>query len=585
MSSESKALRKSYDQFMKGADPSSLVAPLYSQDLLTDDEKARALLDTQTNRKRLDEIFDALTRRVGVEPKAFLLIMQTLKNVPALKPMGEKMQELYNEVVGEFGCDSSNEHAIGRVEPSHSDSNSLPQLTSKANHQTKLTTSTFPPEAFSVFGTSIRNRRYSVVEGRPPSQGNHRRSVSTTIGTTTRPGSSASTETTTITFSLSGSSGQGSTASVEITTSTSPDLPSNVTSNTPKSYEHDTYIKKELDVQSQETAELKERLKRYEEQNKIVKEKLSKAQQIIREQQQHIEEMKHQQIQDPGIQVKQLKSSCKLTVKCNNKGKIIPGRMSRGSSTTDGRLAYFTPWGGSSAIYSYDWRTDKWEELPSCPCRNAGLAIIDGALTAVGGMNASSKPSNKLYTLRRKRWNDYLTMGAACSSPAIASTDNHVFVIGGNDASHDISTIKSFEIKSKRFLKQTPLPQALARPSATICHDKLHVIGANAIGFSCSLHALVSSEECKVTSLPQLPVMASTAASLCGQLVIIGGTPGSTASSTKASVNSIYQLMDEQWVEIGTMHFGRKSCFVVNTTPEKLVDSWWTRQSKNVRQY
>ncbi|CAI8038981.1 hypothetical protein GBAR_LOCUS21698 [Geodia barretti] len=144
MSSESKALRKSYDQFMKGADPSSLVAPLYSQDLLTDDEKARALLDTQTNRKRLDEIFDALTRRVGVEPKAFLLIMQTLKNVPALKPMGEKMQELYNEVVGEFGCDSSNEHAIGRVEPSHSDSNSLPQLTSKeVQHQLRLQRSHF----------------------------------------------------------------------------------------------------------------------------------------------------------------------------------------------------------------------------------------------------------------------------------------------------------------------------------------------------------------------------------------------------------------------------------------------------------
>jgi hypothetical protein len=299
------------------------------------------------------------------------------------------------------------------------------------------------------------------------------------------------------------------------------------------------------------------------------------VQQKSREQQQHIEEMKRQQFQDPGVEVKQLKTSYKLTVKCNIKGKIIPRTMARGSSTADGQLAYFTPWGGSSAIYSYDWRTDKWEELPSCPCRNAGLALINGALTAVGGMTASSKPSNKLYTLRRKRWSDYLSMGAACSSPAIASTDNHMFVIEGNDASRDICTIKSFEIKSKRFLKQTPLPQALARPSATICHDKLHVIGANAIGFSCSLHALVSSEECKlqqaISSLPQLPVMASTAASLCGQLVIIGGTPGSTASSTKASVNSIYQLMDEQWVEIGTMHFGRKSCFVVNTTPEKLV--------------
>ena len=96
MSAESKALRKSYEYFMKGADPSSLVAPLYSEDLLTEEEKARALLDTQTSSKRLDEIFSALTRRVTVEPKQFLLIIQTLNNVPALKAMGEKMQSIFN---------------------------------------------------------------------------------------------------------------------------------------------------------------------------------------------------------------------------------------------------------------------------------------------------------------------------------------------------------------------------------------------------------------------------------------------------------------------------------------------------------
>ena len=96
MSAEFKALRKSYEEFMKGADPSSLVAPLYSKDLLTDEEKARALLDTQTNDKRLNEIFSALTRRVRVEPKKFWLIVQTLKNVAALKAMGEKMQGIFN---------------------------------------------------------------------------------------------------------------------------------------------------------------------------------------------------------------------------------------------------------------------------------------------------------------------------------------------------------------------------------------------------------------------------------------------------------------------------------------------------------
>ena len=61
--------------------------------------------------------------------KAYLIIRRYNCEKFCFKPA-----ELYNEVVGEFGCDSSNEHAIGRVEPSHSDSNSLPQLTSKGSY-------------------------------------------------------------------------------------------------------------------------------------------------------------------------------------------------------------------------------------------------------------------------------------------------------------------------------------------------------------------------------------------------------------------------------------------------------------------
>ncbi|CAI8044994.1 Probable tyrosine-protein kinase DDB_G0283397 [Geodia barretti] len=82
----------------------------------------------------------------------------------------------------------------------------------------------------------------------------------------------------------------------------------------------------------------------------------------------------------------------KLTVQCHRK-KTAPCRMARGSSTTDGRFAYFTP-RDSNSVYQYECSTEKWEELPSCPYHNSGLVIIDRELTAVGGEDGSRLLTN-----------------------------------------------------------------------------------------------------------------------------------------------------------------------------------------------
>ena len=58
---------------------------------------------------------------------------------------------------------------------------------------------------------------------------------------------------------------------------------------------------------------------------------------------------------------------------------------------------------------------------------------------------------------------------------------------------------------------------------------------------------------------------ASTAAALCGQLVIIGG------KRDRSSVNSIHQLVDGQWVEIGSMSSNRRWCLVVSPSPDKMI--------------
>ena len=267
--------------------------------------------------------------------------------------------------------------------------------------------------------------------------------------------------------------------------------------------------------------------------------------------------------------------SPQLTVQCHKK-RIAPSVMVRGSATTDDQFAYFTP-SGSNLVYRYQWSTEKWEELPPSPYPNSGLVIIDGELTAMGGLDGFGR-TNKLFTLRQGRWVEhYPPMNTACSSPAVVSTSggNYIFVIGGSVGVVDwTATVELFHARSGMWYEVTNLPQALTLPSATICDSQLHVIGDTDAGYSCSLQALLSSDQPIIsqsisniltwTLLPQLPVTWSTAATLCGQLVIAGG------DRSGSDTNSIYQLIDGQWVEIGSMSAGKR-CLVVSPSPDKMM--------------
>ena len=266
--------------------------------------------------------------------------------------------------------------------------------------------------------------------------------------------------------------------------------------------------------------------------------------------------------------------SPQLTVQCRSK-KRAPCRMDRGSATTDGGFAYFAP-DDSTSVYRYEYSTEKWEELPACPYRNSGLVTIDRELTAVGGLHGSYRSTNKLYTLRQREWVEkYPPMNTARDSPAVVSTSDgkHLIVIGGLGGVGDwTATVELFQVKSRRWHQLTDLPQPLSLPLVTICGDQLNVIGSCANGYSCSLSSLPSRDQ-PITSpltlswkpLPHLPVKDSTAATLCGQLVLIGGWQG------LSPVNSIHQLVGGGWVRIGTMAGGRNYCLVVSPSPDKII--------------
>ena len=268
--------------------------------------------------------------------------------------------------------------------------------------------------------------------------------------------------------------------------------------------------------------------------------------------------------------------SPQLTVQCHKK-KTAPLGMRRGSATTDEQFAYFTPL-DSKLVYRYQLSTEKWEELPPSPYRNSGLVIIDGELTAVGGYGGS-RCTNKLFKLRQGQWVEhYPPMNTACSSPAVVSTSDgkYIVVIGGSvGVGGWTATVKLFHVRSRRWYELTNLPHDLTLPSATICDNQIHVIGHDGTGYSCSLQALLSSDQpitsqlisniLTWTSLPQLPVVRSTAATLCEQLVTVGG------ERDASKVNSIHQLLDGQWVKIGSMSSSRSYCLVVTPSHDKMM--------------
>ena len=76
-------------------------------------------------------------------------------------------------------------------------------------------------------------------------------------------------------------------------------------------------------------------------------------------------------------------------------------------------------------------------------------------------------------------------------------------------------------------------------------------------------------------SLLYIPVVDSTAATLSGEIVIIGG-------GGRPPVKTIHQLFNGQWVKIGCMSCDRRWCLIVSPSPGKMmIYSGWkgsTRQ-------
>ena len=93
-SREQRALRKSAAIFRAAVDPSSIISALHDEQLLTSQEWNKARHQMLTTDERVDVVWEALMRRAAVDPSVFHLVVKILRNVPAMKKLGDQMQSM-----------------------------------------------------------------------------------------------------------------------------------------------------------------------------------------------------------------------------------------------------------------------------------------------------------------------------------------------------------------------------------------------------------------------------------------------------------------------------------------------------------
>ena len=278
-------------------------------------------------------------------------------------------------------------------------------------------------------------------------------------------------------------------------------------------------------------------------------------------------------------------------------GGKAPFKEVRGSQLSIGHVVYYT---SDENIFSYDTSTEKWGTLPKCPQWWSSLALVNNLLTMIGGKQSSDfKSTNKLLSLTKRsgggisKWvEQFPPMPTSRSNSTAVTYRNHLIVAGGtfSDLLMDkVDTVEVLNTDTLAWSTAASLPCPMAYLSATICGDRLYMLGGDDKNggcrsvFSCSLTELLQSSPTRSNSLSKIfrhsriwhrctntPVYRSTCTTIHGELVAVGGEDDG-AIGNKTNKVYMYDPVTRTWNTISQMATARSQCFVTVVEPNQLL--------------
>ena len=259
-----------------------------------------------------------------------------------------------------------------------------------------------------------------------------------------------------------------------------------------------------------------------------------------------------------------------------------PYGMTRGAAVAHGSVGYFSS-EFSHDVFAYNSEKDDWSELPRCPQRYFGLAVINNLLTAVGGEPSglfSGDFTNRLVSFNGSKWvTVFPPMPTKQKWPAVISAQNYLIAAGGWGVGNTVlSTVEVMNIATREWYTAASLPETVCDMSATVCGGRLYLLGGNKninpthAVFTCTLDSLLHS--CHPPSqtpphtnkagvwqrIANVPMKYSTCTTLNGRVLAVGGWD---SHDTRTADVYMYSADSDSWPLVGHMPTARSMCLVV----------------------
>ena len=226
---------------------------------------------------------------------------------------------------------------------------------------------------------------------------------------------------------------------------------------------------------------------------------------------------------------------------------------------------------GEYYIQVFNMKTQNWSRLPRYRYVWFAMTVINHHLTLVGGWRAGGQEvTNQLavYKPSSQHWTfPYSPMPTPRYFPAVLMYDIWLLVAGGYGASYtELATVELFNTSTNQWLATSSLPTPCGLLTSAIVDNYGYLVMESKQVFRVSLPDIVSQTVNQSTSkspalwcrLPDTPLRCSTAISLRGYLLAVGGSHDSTRTDIH-----LYQPESEQWTKIGDLPNARYYCSCV----------------------
>ena len=256
-----------------------------------------------------------------------------------------------------------------------------------------------------------------------------------------------------------------------------------------------------------------------------------------------------------------------------------PEKMYRGSAAADSNMAYFHG-NNSTTVHSYNSNTREWLRLPSTPHKYSTLVVVHHVLTMVGGQISGGATDSLLSLMGEGRGIKWLpnlpAMPTKRYETAAVCSGRSLIVAGGNDGHNGLSTVEVLDTDTRQWSIASALTHPFYWATISICGERLYMLGGyDQTGYpthsvlSCSVPELLQSCQPqplagKLRTAPanqstiwrcvaDAPHYLSSCATLCGQLVAVGGYEAVKETSAITGYNET----TDSWEAIGHMPTAR----------------------------